>query len=388
MRFFNKIRLSGFFFIFYFVLIGLIYPQERYFDSAEQKSEQIRLTIFYPSMGSIRALMELRNIGFIPIENLLVIGVYHEKEMTDYQSSIDWAAENNIDWLKFHCLSEELNKNIIFQKNQLSSEFENIFKKSDGIIFFGGADIPPYIYKEKTDLLSEIETPYRSFLETSFIFHLLGGKQDNNFVPLLESDLDFPILGICLGCQGLNVGTGGTLIQDIWLKKYGEKTLEDVISLGKNQWHTNPYQRLFPEENLISYNMHPIKLKEKSKFISELGFSKDDNPYVVSAHHQMPGKLGKGMKVIATSLDGKVVEALEHEKYPNVLGVQFHPEFPILYDRTRTYRFMPGDKTETSLLEILESNPPSYDFHQQIWKWFSEKLIEFHNREGQERGKN
>jgi putative glutamine amidotransferase len=369
-------------------LTGLIYPQERYFDSEEQNSEQIRLTIFYPSMGSIRALMELRNIGFIPIENLLVVGVYHEKEMTDYQGSIDWVAENNITWLKFHCLSEELKKDAIFQKNQLSPEFENIFNKSDGIIFFGGADIPPYIYNEKSDLLTDIETPYRSFLETSFIFHLLGGNQDKDFVPLLESDLDIPILGICLGCQSLNVGTGGTLIQDIWLKKYGKKTLEDVISLGKDRWHTNPYQRLFPEENLIPYNMHPIKLNEKTKFISGLGFSKNDIPFVVSAHHQMPGKLGKGMKVIATSLDGKVVEAIEHEKYPNVLGVQFHPEFLILYDRTKTYRFAPGDKTEISLLEILEKNPPSYDFHRQIWKWFSEKLIGHHNRKGQQRGKN
>jgi putative glutamine amidotransferase len=388
MRILNKIRLLCFFIIFYFVLIGLIYPQERYFDSAEQKSEQVRLTILYPSMGSIRALMELRNIGFIPVENLLVIGVYHGQERTDYQSSIDWAAENNIEWLKFHCLSGKLNKNIIFQKNQLSSEFENIFKKSDGIIFFGGADIPPYIYNEKTNLLTEIETPYRSFLETSFIFHLLGGKQDKDFVPLLESDSNFPILGICLGCQSLNVGTGGTLIQDIWLKKYGKKTLEDVIPLGKDRWHTNPYRRLFPEENLISYNMHPIKFKEKSKFIRELVFSKNDNPFVVSAHHQMPGKLGNDIKVIATSLDGKVVEALEHKKYPNVLGVQFHPEFPILYDQTRTYRFKPGDSEEISLLEILEKNPPSYDFHQQIWKWFSDKLTEHHNREGQERGKN
>lgn len=388
MRILSKIRLLSFIIIFYFILIGLIYPQERYFDIAEQQSEQIRLTILYPSMGSIRALMELRDIGFIQVENLLVIGVYHEQERTDYQSSINWAVENNIEWLKFHCLSGELNKDIIFQKNQLSSEFENIFKKSDGIIFFGGADIPPYVYNEKTNLLTEIETPYRSLLETSFIFHLLGGKQDKDFVPLLESDSNFPILGICLGCQSLNVGTGGTLIQDIWLKKYGKKSLEDVISLGKDRWHTNPYRRLFPEENLISYNMHPIKLKEKSKFISELGFSKDDYPFVVSAHHQMPGKIGKDMKVIATSLDGKVVEALEHEKYANVLGVQFHPEFPILYDRTRTYRFTPEDKTEISLLEILENHPPSYGFHQKIWKWFSVRLIEYHNRERQERGKN
>lgn len=354
--------------------------QERYFDTADRTSDQIRLTILYPSLGSIRDLMTLRDTRLLHIENLLIVGVYHEKETTDYQSSIDYARENNLDWLKFHRLTGDLNKEVIFQKNELTNEFENIFNKSDGIIFFGGADIPPYIYGEKTNLLTEIETPYRSFLETSFIFHLLGGKQNIDFIPLLDSDKDFPILGICLGCQSLNVGTGGTLIQDIWVKRYGKQTLEDVISLSKNRWHTNPYQRLFPEENLISYNMHTIKLLEKGKFVKELGFSKDDEPLIVSAHHQMPGKLGKGMKVIATSLDRKVIEALEHERYPNVLGVQFHPEFPILYDRTKTYRFIPEDKEEISLLEILEKNPPSFEFHKKIWDWFGEKSKEYHKR--------
>jgi len=109
---------SGIVFVLCFLfMFGITYSQERYFDSAEQKSEQIRLTILYPSMGSIRALMELGNIGFIPIEHLLVIGVFHEMEMTNYQNSIDYAMENSLDWLKFHRLSGELNKDIIFQQN-------------------------------------------------------------------------------------------------------------------------------------------------------------------------------------------------------------------------------------------------------------------------------
>jgi len=364
---------------FSLVFSGLIYPQQRYFKPAEQNSDSIRLTILYPSLGSIRALVNLREMGFIQIDNLLVIGVYHEKERTNYQNSINYAIENKLDWLKFHQLNGELNKEILFQNNDLTDDFESIFNKSDGIIFFGGADIPPYIYQAKTNLLTEIETPYRSFLETSFVFHLLGGHQDKSFTPLLDSAAQFPILGICLGCQSLNVGAGGTLIQDIWQKKYKKNTLEDVLSLGKERWHTNPYGRLFPEQGLISYNMHPIKLFKKGKFVTELGFNKTDKPFIVSAHHQTPGKLGKGMRVIATSLDGKVIEALEHEQYPNVLGVQFHPEFPILYDRTRAFRFTPQDKNEISLVEILEQNPPSYLFHQKLWEWYSEKLKEYHD---------
>ena len=365
--------------IFWFT-VGAVLSQERFFDTAEATSDQVRLTILYPSYGSLRALIELRNRGFIPVENLLVIGVYHEKEETNYQTSIDYIQEINLDWIKFHQLNGDLNKNTLFQKNSCSDEFLEIFKKSDGIIFFGGADVPPYIYNNKTNLLTIIETPFRSFLETSFIFHLLGGFQDKNYVPLLASHPEFPILGICLGCQSLNVATGGTLVQDIWSEKYGKKYLEDVIALGKNNWHTNPFASLYPEEKLISYNMHPIKLFKTGKLVTELNFSENDRPYITSAHHQMVGKFGKGMKVIATSLDGKVIEAIEHETYPNVLGVQFHPEFTILWDRTRTYRFTPEDEKEISLIEILEANPPSFEFHKKIWGWFGEKLKQYHDR--------
>jgi len=371
-------------FLFIFLAISFIttplfsQSEDRFFDTAELASKDVRLAILYPSVGSIRDLVELGKKGLLTVENLLVIGVYHEKESTDYKASIEFVKNNNLNWIKFHRLRAELNKDNLFQKNPLSAEFEEIFKKSDGIIFFGGADIPPQIYKQKTSLLTKIETTYRSFLELSLIFHLLGGFQDENFKALLESSPQFPVLGICLGAQSLNAGTGGTLIQDIWLEVYGKKYFEDVVSLEKENWHTNPLASLHPEERLISYNLHRIKIVEKSKFCSELGFKKEDTPYILSAHHQMAGELGKGIKIAATSLDGKVIEATEHEKYPNLLGIQFHPEFPILYDSEQKFRFTPEDKEEKSLLSILEDNSPSLKFHKKIWAWFGEKLKEYH----------
>jgi len=359
---------------------GILFSQssDRYFDKAEPTSKEVRLAILYPSLGSIESLVELRKQGLFPQENLIVIGVYHEKEKTSYEKSKEFVKENNMEWFKFHQVSGELNENALFQKNSCTEDFKNIFQKSDGIIFFGGADIPPSIYKSKTNLLTHIETPYRHFLELSLIFHLLGGFQEENFKAFLESSPQFPILGICLGAQSLNVGTGGTLTQDIWSVKYGKKYFEDVIDLGRENWHANPLARLFPEEKLLPYNMHPIKLAERGKFCSEIGFNKEDTPYILSAHHQTADELGKRIKIAATSLDGKVVEALEHEKYPNVFGVQFHPEFPILWDHEKKFRITPQDKEEKSLLSILESNPPSLSFHKKIWAWFSQKLMEYH----------
>ena len=369
-----------------FLLIFLIFSgsllsqsPERFFDTAEITSKDVRLAILHPTVGTIRTLMVLRKQGLITVESLTVIGVYHVKERANYEGSMAFVKEKKLDWIKFHKLSGELSKDSLFQKNPCSTEFEKIFKKSDGIIFFGGADIPPYIFKKKTSLLTRISTPYRHFLELSFIFHLFGGTQDNNFKALLESSPKFPVLGICLGAQSLNVGTGGTLIQDIWSEKYGKKYLEDVIALKKENWHTNPYARLYPEKKLISINMHPIKLREKGIFCQMLGFKKEDTPYIYSSHHQAVLKPGKGIKIAATTLDGKVVEAIEHEKYPHMLGVQFHPEASSLWNAEKKFRFTLQDEEEKSLRSILDNNPPSFDFHKKIWAWLSQKLKEYHN---------
>lgn len=363
-----------------FTLSALAQNEHRYFDNPDAAPDQVVLTILYPSSGSLNALVKLRERGLFNVEKLVVVGVYHEKELSPYSNSFHRVESDSLAWIRFHKISGELNTSNLFKQNPCSAEFGKIFALSDGIIFFGGADIPPYIYEKKTRLLTNIDTPYRSFLETSFIFHLLGGLQNKDFVPLLEKNQNFPILGICLGAQSLNVGTGGTLVQDIWTEKYKKDYLEDVIQLGRDRWHTNPLARLYPEENLIWYNMHPIKLSKNGKFVTRLGFSEIDRPFIISAHHQAVGKLGKGIEVIAASLDGKVSEAIEHEKYPNVLGVQFHPEFPILYDPAKTYRFTPEDKEEVSLISILENNPPSLAFHQKIWEWFGERLMEFHEK--------
>jgi len=346
----------------------------RYFDTAEENSGQIRLAILYPSFGILRAVIKLKERNIFNPDNLIIIGVYHEKEHSDYQRSIDMVREKNIDWIKFHKVSGEINKDNLFEKNPLSNDFKLIFKKSAGIIFFGGADIPPYIYNEQTNLLTSIRTPYRHYFELSFVFHLLGGSQDENFKPMLESAPEFPVLGICLGEQTLNVGTGGSMVQDVWAEKYGIDFVEEAIALSQENWHKNPFARLYPEENLYSYHLHPIKLETEGKFIKEFGFKVEDTPRILSSHHQAVDKLGKGMAVIATSVDGKVIEAIEHKKYPNVLGVQFHPEIPSLYDQDEKRKITPGDQKAVTCLSILENNPPSLAFHKKIWAWFAEKL--------------
>lgn len=358
-----------------FFFLGPIWCEEdhRFFDDAPKKSDNVRLIVLYPSLGDLLALASLRSHGLISIESLTVIGLYHEKQLTDFEPSFRFAAENGHRWIKFHKLSKELDPLKLFHTNALSDELFKIFAYSDGLLLFGGADIPPPIFNEKTSLLTGISTPYRSYLDNMVIFHLLGGYQDKKFKPFCESNPEFPVLGLCLGCQSLNVGTGGTLCQDIPSEIYGKNHVEDIIAMPRENWHDNPYARLHPKE-LRSSNLHRIKLVGDGKFVREWGFKEEDEPQVYSSHHQAVRNLGKGIRVIATSLDGKVVEAIEHADYPHILGVQFHPESRNIWDPNRKSRLTPEDKEESSLLSIMENHPPSLAFHKKIWSWFSQKL--------------
>lgn len=342
------------------------------------QTAEVKLTVFYPSVGTVRHLQALREQGLLDLPELKVTGLYHLKEATNYQEARKYVQDNGLNWFTFKSFSAEVGPENLFKQNGLTSEFLEIFSNSDGIIFFGGPDIPPAVWGEKTSLLTEITDPYRHYFELSAIFHLLGGHQDPAFKPWLENNPELPVLGICLGAQSLNVGTGGTLIQDIWSEIYGKNYVEDIISLGPDRWHNNPFIKLHPDLRLSGYNFHWIKLLPDGFFVLRLGFSEKDRPRILSSHHQAIKKLGRGFTVAATSPDGKIVEAIQHTRYPNVVGLQFHPENYRLWDQNFKVRFRP-DEEPTSYWEILKSSPPSLEFHRQIWKWLAEAMKKSHS---------
>jgi putative glutamine amidotransferase len=362
-----------------FPLVCQTPASERYLDGAAQKDGSVRLVIFNPEMNQIRALATLRKNGILDIPDLVVVGVYHVKQTGNFAQSRIYVQENGLDWFKFHAVIAEISEPVLFRKNACTPEFEAIVQKTDGVIFFGGPDLPPSIFGEKMNLLTEVTDPYRHFLEASAVFHLFGGFQDDKFVPLLDARPDFTVLAICLGFQTMNIGTGGKLIQDIRWDLYGKTTFEDVIALGPEQWHDNPYERIFPDEKLYGYNFHTLQLGDKSLFVSAMGFKSSDHPRILSQHHQAIGKMGKGLVAVASSRDGKVIEAVEHQKYPNVLGVQFHPEHYQLFNAEPRHRQKPGDPP-TSFLAILEGTPPSLEFNKKIWGWFAGKLVASHGK--------
>ena len=144
----------------------------------------------------------------------------------------------------------------------------------DGMVVPGGGDVDPALYGKKTD-----DRDYG-----------INRKYDEMEIELIRrfAQEGKPVLGICRGCQVINVCFGGTLNQHIdgWHKK------NRTVDVLKNSW-------LYPYMGDMYQTWH--------------------------YHHQCADKLGEGL--IATQWDSndKVIEAIEHKDFP-IYGLQWHPE--------------------------------------------------------------
>jgi len=337
-------------------------------DSSREKNT---LLLMHPTVGTISTITSLIESGIFPLENYNLKGVYFAEENYDYSDSERYIQENNLS-IVLEKADLSLEPDHLYENNPCSPVFEKLFNESSGIIFFGGPDIPPSIYGEKTSTLTDIYDPYRHYFEASFLFHLLGGFQDEKFVPLLEENPEYMVVGFCLGMQTMNVATGGTLIQDIPLEVYKKQYVEDILSQPSTSLHRNYSNNIPDTAGLFWGNIHPIKILDKS-WIVKHGLAKADQlPGVVSSHHQAAEKTGLNLKVAASSTDGKIIEALEHVKYPNVIGFQFHPEVPDIYHFDNSYKSTSSGAHFSLRTAIEKAN--GYEFHLAIWKKFAEIL--------------
>jgi putative glutamine amidotransferase len=116
-------------------------------------------------------------------------------------------------------------------------------------------------------------------------------------------ELGMPTLAICRGIQVVNVGLGGTLIQDLPSER------RDV------EVHEVDDER--------DTRVHGVRLDSASRLASILGV---DALAVNSIHHQAVDRLGEAMRVSARADDG-TIEGVESDD-PSwwMVGVQWHPE--------------------------------------------------------------
>ena len=160
---------------------------------------------------------------------------------------------------------------------------ETLLDLADGVLLIGGRDYNPAHYGEKPhpECMLNRMRPH---------FDIAFGKA------VLKREM--PVLGICAGCQLLNIVSGGKLIQH----------------LENAEEHRNGVS-------------HRAKILHDGFFARGAGLSAGDEMTVNSYHHQAvsPAAVGAGFNITAQAFDGSV-EAIEREGSRMVLGVQFHPE--------------------------------------------------------------
>ena len=111
-----------------------------------------------------------------------------------------------------------------------------------------------------------------------------------------------PILGICRGCQALNVARGGSLLQH----------LPEAADGSVDHRQTSPGW-------VVS---HDVSVEPGTRLARVLGA---ETLSVNSFHHQAVERLGEGLRAVAWAADG-TVEAIEADGERLVLGVQWHAE--------------------------------------------------------------
>ena len=163
-----------------------------------------------------------------------------------------------------------------------------ILERVDGLLLTGGPDINPRLYgQEPKPGLGEID-------QALDLTELAAAKA--------SVGTGLPILGICRGIQILAAALGGGLIQDI------------PTETGNTQSHDMGADK--------STLFHKVAVEPKTLLHNILG---TQELWVNSKHHQAVATPPPGFRVAARSSDG-LVEAMEKEGHPFLLGVQWHPE--------------------------------------------------------------
>jgi putative glutamine amidotransferase len=107
--------------------------------------------------------------------------------------------------------------------------------------------------------------------------------------------LDMPMVGVCRGHQLLNIASGGTLYQDVVLDGLTDSSHDE----GRHRVDTDAATAT---RRLVGRSLE-----------------------VESTHHQAIRRLGRHLRVSASSSDG-VIEMIERDDRAFMLGLQWHPE--------------------------------------------------------------
>ncbi len=180
---------------------------------------------------------------------------------------------------------------VIIPSELAEGNWKLLYEKLDGIIFSGGGDIAPALFKGEAHPEVSGVDPERDALEITLMQHMLEDEK--------------PIFAICRGMQVLNVAAGGTLYTDI-----SSQVETEIV-------HNTSYDK--PRNSLV----HEVRVEEDTLLAGILG---EPILKVNSWHHQALKEIPPIFKLTAYSPDG-IVEGMELPDHPFALAVQWHPEW-------------------------------------------------------------
>lgn len=160
----------------------------------------------------------------------------------------------------------------------------------DGLVLQGGADVSPSTYDETPLQEAWGGDRMRDLYELELLRTFVAQKK--------------PVLGICRGCQLINVAFGGTLYQDIRTQVPGTFGHHDAEA----------YDQYF----------HALSLTPGSGLAQLYPNAKEVR--VNTIHHQAIKKLGDDLVVEARAVPDNIIEAIRWRGSSYVFGVQWHPE--------------------------------------------------------------
>ena len=221
-----------------------------------------------------------------PTDNVVKLGGVYTKTLHYLEQSVThWVMSKNVLVMMIPAIESEG----MIDRSEM--RLYHYAEALDGLVLQGGADIAPPTYGEEPRDPAWIGDRVRDRYEIE-LFEAFVGKGK-------------PVLGICRGCQLINVAFGGTLYQDIATQVPNAIDHRD-ISKYEQKFHS---LKFVPDTSLAK--LYPGR----------------NGATINTIHHQAVNKLGRGLIVEAVAEPDGIVEAIRWRGPSYVRGVQWHPEF-------------------------------------------------------------
>jgi putative glutamine amidotransferase len=172
-----------------FLLLVLVFSLKvvfaQNFLNTELNKDKTYVLLAHPTVGNIETINFLLKNKILKVPDVEFVGVYSYAENYDYSQSAELIKRPGMGRFHLQKVDGALSITNIYRDNELTKIFKTLFDHSVGIFFFGGDDIQPELYQHP-NLYSVVTDPNRHLFELSFLFHLIGGYQNEMFIPFIK----------------------------------------------------------------------------------------------------------------------------------------------------------------------------------------------------------